>query len=112
MIDSKSVLEFLVTDTDMLKQEELKTLSSSDEEVDSEENGRLQQDLSSALDWKRDPQSARDALERYRLKRALAETDGTVTDVADIWEVTKRAVYKMCYKHEVKPKDFRSDADG
>lgn len=96
----------------MLKQEELNTLSPSEDDVDSEGNSEIEQDLSSALDWKRNPQSARDALERYRLKRALAETDGTVTDVADTWDVTKRAVYKMCYKHEVKPKAFRSDADG
>ncbi len=96
----------------MLKQEELNTASSGEEQGDSQKKGEFEQELSSALDWKRDPQSARDALERYRLKRALAETDGTVTDVADTWEVTKRAVYKMCYKHEVKPKDFRSDADG
>ncbi len=70
---------------------------------------RFEEDLEHALDWTNEPQPARDALERYRLKRALKETNGTVTDVARIWEVTDRAVYKMCYKHNLKPDQFRDE---
>jgi len=71
------------------------------------EDDSVEEDLEHALDWTNDPQPARDALERYRLKRALRETGGTISEVAHTWGVTDRAVYKMCYKHDLKPDQFR-----
>ncbi len=60
------------------------------------------------LDWTLEPPSARKALERYRLETALRATNGDVREIAETWDVTRKAVYKLCGKHEMEPRDFRS----
>ena len=60
------------------------------------------------LDWTLEPQSARKALEKYRLETALRAPNGNVRELADTWDVTRTAGYKWCGKHEMEPRDFRS----
>jgi len=59
------------------------------------------------LDWTRPPKDARSAFERHRLEQALEATTGDVEKIADTRDVSLKAIYKRCGKHDLEPADFR-----
>ncbi len=65
------------------------------------------QNSGSMVNWHRPPQDARNAYEKFHLRRALRRTEGNISEIAQTWDISRRAVYNLCEKHDLNPDTFR-----